>query len=204
MVIADGGSTDGTLERARRFPRVRCLRAPRGRAAQMNAGARAAEADSLLFLHAYSRLPPDAFSKIARALDRPGVAAGSFCLAFDRDDRWLRLYARVSRINRPLFTYGDQGLFVRRETFFRVGGFRELPLLEDLEIQDRLRRAGRFVKLPQPVTTSARRFARRGPVRQQLRNVGIVGLYRLGIPPERLKRFYEDEPAAPAGLRVVR
>jgi rSAM/selenodomain-associated transferase 2 len=189
--VADGGSGDGTREVARRFPGIAWVRAPRGRAAQMNAGAAASRGDILLFLHADSRLPPDAFGRIRAALADPAVAAGSFCLGFDHDDPWLRAYARLSRLNHPLFTYGDQGLFLRRERFERIGGFRDLPLMEDVEIQRRLRRSGAFVKLRTPVVTSARRFLGRGVVRQQALNTGLVLLYHLGVAPHRLVRLYE-------------
>jgi rSAM/selenodomain-associated transferase 2 len=190
VTVADGGSTDGTRDVAGRFPGVRWVEAPRGRGAQMNAGAREAGGDLLLFLHADSRLPAGAFERIREALADPGVVAGSFSLAFDRDDPWLRFYARCSRWNHPLVTYGDQGLFLRRELFERVGGFPEIPLMEDVEIQRRLRRLGRFVKLREPVVTSARRFVRHGAVRQQMRNAALVSLYYLGVAPERLARGY--------------
>lgn len=194
VTIADGGSSDRTLEIARRFPAVRRVRAERGRGCQMNAGAREATEDILLFLHADTFLPADAFRLIGKALADPEVVGGCFRLAFDRDDPWLRTYSFFSRINHSLFTYGDQGLFMRREVFQRIGGFREMPILEDVEIQDRLRRSGRFVKLRQPVVTSARRFVRYGPVRQQVLNVGIVLLYNLGVSPARLKRLYAESP----------
>jgi rSAM/selenodomain-associated transferase 2 len=191
VTVADGGSTDGTLAVAARFPEVSALSSPRGRARQMNAGARASAGEILLFLHADCHLPAGAFPSIRAALADPAVAAGSFRLAFDREDPWLRFYAWCSRINHPLFTYGDQGLFLRRETFERVGGFPEIPLLEDVEIQRRLRREGRFIKLRDPVVTSARRFVKNGVVRQQTLNTGIVLLYYLGASPARLARFYD-------------
>jgi len=191
ITLVDGGSTDGTWEIASRFP-VRRLRAPRGRAAQMNAGTRGASGGILLFLHADTTLPPDAFRRVADTLADPEVVGGSFRLTFDRSDPWLDAYAFCSRINHPLFTYGDQALFVRREVFARIGGFREMPIMEDVEIQRRLRRAGRFVKLPQAVVTSARRFVQIGPVRQQLLNVALVALYHLGVAPARLKQLYAD------------
>jgi len=192
VLLVDGGSSDGTLEIAARFPAVRVVRSARGRAAQMNAGAREASEDVLLFLHADTTLPADACRLIIETLAAPGVAGGCFRLAFDREDPWLRTYSFFSRLNHPLFTYGDQGLFLRREVFQTIGGFREMPILEDVEIQSRLRRAGRFVKVPQPVVTSARRFVRCGPVRQQAVNAGLVLLYHLGVAPARLKRFYGD------------
>jgi rSAM/selenodomain-associated transferase 2 len=190
ITVADGGSTDATREVTARFPVVRWVDAPRGRGAQMNAGARSSQGDILFFLHADTRPPAGAFAALRAALADPGVAAGSFPLAFDRDDPWLRLYSRCSRINHPLFTYGDQGLFLRRSDFAAVGGFPEIPLMEDVEIQRRLRRRGRFVKLREPVVTSARRFIRHGVVRQQLRNAALVLLYGLGVSPERLARVY--------------
>ncbi|HEX2222576.1 MAG TPA: TIGR04283 family arsenosugar biosynthesis glycosyltransferase [Thermoanaerobaculia bacterium] len=192
VILVDGGSADGTWEASGRFSEVTRLRSARGRAVQMNAGARGATEDLLLFLHADTVLPPDAFPRIAEALADPAVAAGSFRLAFDRSDPWLATYSLFSRINHPLFTYGDQGLFVRRELFREVGGFREIPIMEDVEIQRRLRRRGRFVKLEPPVVTSARRFVHRGPVRQQMLNVALVALYQMGMDPARLKRLYDD------------
>lgn len=197
IVLVDGGSTDGTWEIAGRFP-VRRLRAPRGRASQMNAGARAATGDVLLFLHADTLLPPDAFRRVAETLADPAVAGGSFRLIFDRSDPWLAAYAFFSRINHPLFTYGDQALFLRCELFARIGGFREIPILEDVEIQRRLRRQGSFVKLPEAVVTSARRFVDVGPIRQQLLNVALVALYHLGVAPARLKKLYADARPRPA------
>jgi rSAM/selenodomain-associated transferase 2 len=192
VLLVDGGSSDGTLAIAARFPAVQVVRSARGRAAQMNAGAREASEDVLLFLHADTCLPADAFHLVTETLAAPGVAGGCFRLAFDRDDPWLRTYSFFSRINHPLFTYGDQGLFLRREVFQTIGGFQEMPILEDVEIQTRLRRAGRFVKVPQAVVTSARRFVCCGPVRQQAVNAGLVLLYHLGVSPARLKRFYDD------------
>ncbi len=191
ITVVDGSSSDATWEIAGRFP-VRRLRTPRGRAAQMNAGARGATGDVLLFLHADTLLPPEAFRLVTDTLSDPEVVGGSFRLAFDRSDPWLAAYAFFSRINHPLFTYGDQALFVRREVFARLGGFREIPIMEDVEIQRRLRRQGRFVKLRQAVVTSARRFVQIGPVRQQLLNVALVALYHLGVAPSRLKQLYAD------------
>jgi rSAM/selenodomain-associated transferase 2 len=197
VILVDGGSSDGTWEIAGRFPEVRRLRSARGRAIQMNAGARAATHDLLLFLHADTFLPSGVLPRIAGTLADPGVAAGSFRLAFDRDDPWLDAYSFFSRINHPLFTYGDQGLFLRRELFREIGGFREIPIMEDVEIQQRLRPRGRFVKLDLPVVTSARRFVHRGPLRQQALNVALVALYLLGVEPTRVKRFYDDARPAP-------
>ncbi|NJO33822.1 MAG: hypothetical protein HC869_12430 [Rhodospirillales bacterium] len=105
----------------------------------------------------------------------------------------LGVYAFMSRINMSAFTYGDQGLFLKRETYERIGGYRDLPLFEDVEILGRLRRAGRIVKLSAPMTTSARRFLRDGVAWREFKSAILVGLYHLGVPPERLERWYRPE-----------
>lgn len=190
IVVVDGGSTDGTREIAAAYPGVRLVRAPRSRGIQLNAGAAATSGESLLFLHADTLPPVDFAARIAEILERPGVAAGSFCLAFDAGGPALGLYAWCSRIGHPLFTYGDQGLFLRRSTFERIGGFAPIPLLEDVEIQERLRAWGRFVKVQVPVVTAARRFQARGAVRQQVVNGLLVLAFRAGADPAALERLY--------------
>jgi rSAM/selenodomain-associated transferase 2 len=193
IVVVDGGSLDNTLAVVRTFAGVKCLRAfGPGRARQMNQGARVAEGDILLFLHSDTLLMPGGLAMIEAFIAQTGIVAGSFCLRFDHQSPFLRLYARFSRINHILFTYGDQGLFMTRRVFEQVGGFAELPLMEDVEIQKSLRRIGRFVKIRHPVVTSARRFLANGIIRQQLLNTGLVLLYHAGVSPIRLKRFYHD------------
>ena len=190
IIVVDGGSEDGTADLAARYRTVQLVRCQRGRGRQMNAGARRATGDVMLFLHADARLPAEGLPMIRRSLTLPTVAGGCFTLQFDRNHLLLKVFAACSRINHPLFTYGDQGFFVRRDVFERLGGFAEMEFLEDVEFQDRLRRVGRFVKLPAPVTTSARRFLAGGVLRQQLRNAAIVAAYRLGVPAETLKKCY--------------
>lgn len=190
VVVVDGGSTDGTREVAAAHPAVRLVRAPRSRGVQLNTGAAAARGEHLFFLHADTLPPADFAARILRVLDRPGVVAGSFRLAFDAGGPVLRFYSWCSRVNHPLFTYGDQGLFLRRATFERIGGYAPIPLLEDVEIQGRLRARGRFVKVPEPATTSARRFEARGAVRQQVVNALLVVAFRAGASPAALAPLY--------------
>lgn len=199
VVVVDGGSTDGTLDLALGRRGVRLVRAPPSRGGQLNAGAAAARGEILFFLHADTLAPRGFARRIADALARPGVVAGSFRLGFDAASPALRLYAWCSRFNRPLFTYGDQGLFLRRATFEAIGGFAPLPLFEDVEIQARLRRRGRFVKLPVPVVTAARRFQARGAVRQQAVNALLVLAYRCGASPEELGRYYPQKTGKEMG-----
>lgn len=191
IIVVDGGSRDDTAGVVGRFPHVRWLQASvPGRARQMNLGGQAARGRILLFLHADTRLPPDGLSMIAARMQQAGVVAGSFSLRFDHADAWLRLFARLSRINHTLFTYGDQGFFMTRRAFDGLGGYAEISLMEDVEIQRRLRKMGRFIKLDRQVVTSARRFLKTGTVRQQLLNTALVLLYYAGVAPARLKRFY--------------
>jgi len=191
IVIADGGSRDATLDVTRSFPGVRTVVAPRGRGLQMNAGAAAATGDVLLFLHADTHLPPDAGTLVASALADPRVVGGSFFLGFDSSHPILRLSSIASRLNVRWATYGDQAFFLRRSVFEQVGGFAPVPLFEDVELQGRIRRLGRCVKIQRPVTSSARRFLRVGVVRQQVRNALLLVAYHLGVSPIRLAGWYE-------------
>jgi rSAM/selenodomain-associated transferase 2 len=193
IVVVDGGSMDGTMGIVGTFPDVKPVYSSEGRGSQMNRGALAAQGDILLFLHSDTYLPQGGLSKIESLMEQNGIVAGSFSLRFDYPDLFLRLYGLFSQINHILFTYGDQGLFMPRHVFERIGGFREIPIMEDVEIQKRLRRLGRFVKIRQPVTTSARRFIFNGVIKQQVLNIGLVFLYHLGISPPRLRRFYRYE-----------
>ena len=189
IIVVDGGSTDGTPEIARSYARV--MAGPRGRAAQMNTGARRAAGDILLFLHGDSRLAVGALAKMQQTLDNPRVAGGSFTLVFNVDNFWLRLYAFCSTIDCLCFRYGDQGIFVRRSVFEQMRGYAEIPLMEDIDLMRRLPRYGRRVLIRNyPVTTSARRFVEHGIVRQEVLNVALVTAWFLGVKPETLAKRY--------------
>ncbi len=192
VIVSNGGSSDSTLEIVSRFPQVKRVLSERGRGKQMNEGAKLARGGILLFLHADTCLPPYAFQMIEEAMSDSRVVGGSFCINFDYHSLLFRVYSLFSRINHILFTYGDQGLFVRRDTFRKLGGFKDMPIMEDIEIQKRLRGMGRFVKICKPAVTSARRFKRGGMIRQQILNITLVSLYHLGIPPSNLKHLYRD------------
>jgi len=191
IVVVDGGSDDNTLDIIRAFAGVKWLRSPQGRGKQMNRGAEVAKGDLLLFLHADTCLPPGGLDRIETMMAQEEILAGSFSLSFDEPDLLLKLYALFSQINHLLFTYGDQGLFITRHIFERIGGFQEIPIMEDVEIQKRLRKMGRFVKIRLPVVTSARRFLTHGIIKQQIQNIGIVFLYHTGFSPVWLNRFYK-------------
>jgi rSAM/selenodomain-associated transferase 2 len=189
VIVVDGGCDPELDSLAARW-NIQLLRTSRGRARQMNAGAAHAAGDWLLFLHADSRLSSGWLDHLRRV---PVDAVGGW-FGFALDDgawqarviergvawrtRWLRL------------PYGDQGLFVRRTVFDALGGFRDLPLLEDVEFVRRLVRAGPVAELPVPLFTSSRRWRRDGWLRRSARNLAIVSCYFAGVPPARLSRWY--------------
>lgn len=189
IIVADGGSVDGTPDVARPYAQV--INTPRGRATQMNAGAQIATGDVLLFLHGDSCLARGALAQMQKTLDNLRVAGGTFTLAFDVDNVWLRFYAFCSTIDWLIFRYGDQGIFVRRAIFEQMRGYAEIPLMEDIDFMRRLPRYGRRVLIRNyPVTTSARRFVEHGVVRQEALNVALVVAWFLGIKPQTLARWY--------------
>jgi rSAM/selenodomain-associated transferase 2 len=189
IIVVDGGSVDGTPEMAQAHAAV--ISSPRGRAVQMNAGARHASGDVLLFLHSDSVLAPGALAQLQKIMDNPRVAGGTFTSIFDVDNFWLRFYACCSTIDWLCFRYGDQGIFVRRSIFEAMGGYAEIPLMEDIELMRRLPRYGRrFLIRHYPVTTSARRFLEHGVVWQETLNVILVGLWFIGVNPRTLARWY--------------
>jgi len=193
VIVVDGGSSDATSAVMRKYPFVRFVHAPVGRGIQLNHGAAIAKGDIFWFLHADSELSRGWKQEILETVNRSRAIAGCFRLEFD-DRHWLlRLFGFFSRWNHPLVTYGDQGYFMRREVFERVGGFKNYPILEDLEMQCRLRRQGRWYKSSLPLTTSARRFMTMGILQQQLKNIGIVSLYLAGASPFWLSRFYKPQ-----------
>jgi rSAM/selenodomain-associated transferase 2 len=192
LLIVDGGSADRTIEIAQRFGRV--ITSSRGRATQMNAGAAVATGEVLLFLHADTLLPYNAFSAIEHALTTREVVGGAFQICFNCDQWPYRFVALTTNLRsriRKIFT-GDQAYFVRATSLKAVGGFPDQPLMEDLEIITRLRKIGNVVLLPQYVTTSARRHEKMGLVRSILFMWYLRTLYRFGASPAQLERMYVD------------
>jgi len=188
VIVADGGSRDGTPQLAARLARV--VYSPPGRARQMNAGAQLASGEVLLFLHADSRLPLDGLAAVSRALARGRAPGGVFHLTFEPATPLLKFFAWFTRLPFRLLHYGDAGIFVRRRVFESLGGYRNLELMEDLDLWLRLRRVGRPVILKPAVVTSSRRYLRHGALRQQALSLWLTLLWLGGADHRKLARRY--------------
>jgi rSAM/selenodomain-associated transferase 2 len=196
-IVVDGGSRDETMAIAAAHGAV-VISAPRGRGCQMNAGAVKAQGELLLFLHADTLLPLNFASEISRIMACPGVAAGAFRLEISGRQKGLRLVAAAANLRATWLRmpYGDQALFLHRNTFSALGGFPDQPFLEDVAMVRKLRRLGRIAISPLTVVTSGRRWERLGLFRTTFLNQVIVLAYLLGFSPLLLARWYH-------GVRVL-
>ena len=197
IIIVDGGSTDRTLAIANTFcahtPTAQLVRAPTGRARQMNEGAKASRGDILLFLHADTQVVEEAPRIIKSTLANPAVVGGRFDVRFDTRSGWGRIISTLMnwRSRTSGIATGDQAIFVRRHIFEQLGGFADIPLMEDIDFSRRLKRAGSTVALRQTVTTSFRRWEQQGPLHTILLMWTLRFLYWAGVNPSRLNRWYK-------------
>ncbi|MEQ1562280.1 MAG: TIGR04283 family arsenosugar biosynthesis glycosyltransferase [Nitrospiraceae bacterium] len=201
LIVADGGSNDKTpalvesyrlSTQSSALSPIRLVPAPRGRARQMNEGAKASRGEILLFLHADTQLPDDAKIVIETAMARQDMVGGRFDVRFDRPSTWgtiissmMNWRSRVSGI-----ATGDQALFVRRPIFEQMGGFADVPLMEDIDFSRRLKRRGATAALTTTVTTSFRRWEQQGPLPTILLMWALRFLYWIGVSPHRLAHLY--------------
>jgi len=187
IIVIDGGSRDGTQERAAAAG-ARVMDSEPGRARQLAAGARLAKGDTILFLHADTRLPEDWANGVRSALADPGVVGGAFRLRFESRSPALRLIEWGTRLRVALLRmpYGDQALFARRAVLESLGGIPQVEILEDLDLVRALKRRGRIACLALPATTSARRYRSAGALRTMLRNWAAIVGWWLGLPRERI------------------
>jgi rSAM/selenodomain-associated transferase 2 len=194
IIVVDGDSRGDTLE-AIVDPSVRKVRSPAGRGRQMNEGAGVAKGRVLLFLHADTELPRRGLQLIEAAMEIEGPVAGAFDLGIDSPGFPFRLIEAAasfrSRLNR--IPFGDQAIFVRKRYFREIGGYCEIPLMEDVELMRRIKKRGdAIVIINEKVGTSPRRWEKEGILRCTLRNWSLQMLYLSGVSPERLSAYYES------------
>jgi rSAM/selenodomain-associated transferase 2 len=202
LIVVDGGSTDetpalfesyrlGTQPSA--LSSVHWVTAPRGRARQMNEGAKASHGDIVLFLHADTKLPDNAKTMIETALADHQTMGGWFDVRFDRPSTWGTVISKMMNWRSRLsgIATGDQALFVRRHIFEQIGGFADMPLMEDIDFSGRLKRTGATAALTTAVTTSFRRWERHGPLRTILLMWALRFLYWIGVSPSHLVKWYK-------------
>jgi len=192
LIVVDGNSTDRTAEVAQAFTPYVFVTRP-GRAQQMNVGARHATGDILFFLHADTFLLPGALDELQRRIIGDGAVGGAFDLHIDSPKRSCRLIANLSsgRSRWLRLPYGDQGLFVWRQVFEALGGFPEIPIMEDVAFGRQLRRAGRLIFIRTGLITSSRRWDANGVVKTTVVNLWVTLLFFLRVSPPRLRRLYD-------------
>lgn len=191
ILFVDGGSSDGTLDMIPKDTLL--LHAPKGRARQMNLGAERSSGDVLLFLHCDSELPPDAAEQIEAVMREHG--AGCFGIAFHSRSISMKCCQFLSNIRVRIrkIMFGDQGVFIRRELFFEIGGFPPLPIMEDYRLSLTLKERGERIALAKKrIYTSDRRFAEGGPLRVMWKMQRLQAMYRKGADIDTIAAMYRD------------
>ncbi len=195
-VIVVDGSPDGETLSAIKKKEVRKIISKKGRAHQMNQGAVKACGDILLFLHADTELPENALNKISSVMRKSDFIGGAFDLGIKSDRPVFRLIETAASL-RSRYTgvpYGDQAIFIRKEYFHTIGDFKEIPLMEDVELMRRIKKTGdRIYIISEKVRTSPRRWEKEGVICCTLRNWALITLYSMGIPAEKLSKFYDPD-----------
>ncbi len=192
IIVVDGGSSDESMSMACKLARVETSR--KGRAVQMNAGAETASGDILLFLHADTVLPEGALAKVKECLKDPDVIGGRFKVSLTGQAYGYRLVSWMINLRDGLtkgFT-GDQAIFIKRESFFAIGRYKEMQLFEDLDLARRMKRSGKVVRIPDNVVTSSRRWEKGGLLKTITKMWILRTLYLVGVPDRILSRGYDD------------
>ena len=196
IIVVDGNRSQSTLKAIKDKKTTQIL-SNRGRGIQMNAGAKAASGEILLFLHADTYLPDNAPELMNKAFSNPKIVAGSFDLGIRSDKRAFRLIEKMVYIRSRLtrIPYGDQGIFIRKHFFEMLGGYSTIPIMEDVDLMRRVKKSnGKIAIISQKVSTSPRRWEKEGLVRCTLRNWAMILLYFLGAPAEKLSKYYHFNP----------
>jgi len=192
IIVVDGNPAGNTISAVTR-PGVKTVISAKGRGLQMNTGAAVAAGDVLLFLHADTMLSYDALEQIFKAFEQDDVVGGAFDLGIQSEKKIFRLIEKTASIRSRLtgIPYGDQAIFLEKRFFDRVGGFKDIPIMEDVELMRRIKKTGLKIKfVPRKVQTAPRRWEKEGIVYGTLRNWTLITLYLLGVSPQKLKKFY--------------
>jgi rSAM/selenodomain-associated transferase 2 len=192
VIVVDGDMEGKTIREIRNGDVIKSM-SPKGRGRQMNKGVSLAHGDILLFLHTDTELPKGAFTAISSIMSKTRCVAGSFDLGIKSERPIFRLIEQIVRVRTRVtrIPYGDQAIFIKREIFNSMKGYREIPLMEDVDLMKRIRSSGcRICLIPQKVKTSPRRWEREGILYCTLRNSMLISLYHLGVDPEKLVKFY--------------
>jgi len=194
LIIVDGGSTDDTILIARQYT-DKVFSTKTGRSSVMNFGAKHAEGEILLFLHSDCSLPENGFTLIRNSLSNIAIAAGAFQLSINHPGMGFRIIESVANLRSRMTSliYGDQGMFLRKELFDQIGGFADIPLMEDIEISGRLKKKGRIVFIKPAIQASPRRWLSEGAVYTTLRDWYIASLYAFfNKSPDQLIKYYKN------------
>jgi len=192
LIFVDGKSGDKSANIAGQYGRV--LQSEKGRAKQMNAGAREARNDILLFLHADNTVSLEAIENIEKEIRQNGAVGGCLTQRIDKEGFIFRLIEAQgnSRARRTKIFYGDQGIFVCKDVFWRIGGFPDVPIFEDVLFTQKLKGEGRATVLPDKIMVSARRWEKMGIFRTTVMFNTLLIMFKMGWPLERIKGLYED------------
>ena len=192
IIVVDGDPQGGTIK-VIQDEDVISITSKKGRAFQMNIGAELAHGEVLIFLHADTKLPPNALEKISQVLEDAKYVGGAFDLGIGSDRLFLKYIAARARFRSRLnrIPYGDQAIFIRKSYFDKIGRFKDIPLMEDVELMRRIKKRGdEIFILRDRVKTSARRWEKEGIFYTTLRNQVLVSLYYLGVRPDKLAKYY--------------
>jgi rSAM/selenodomain-associated transferase 2 len=189
IIIADGESSDETVQLCQKA-KLKIVFSKRGRGSQCNAGAEKACGDILLFLHADTLLPQNAFEVLSNYFRNPRINIGTFRLSFDSPNAMLRFYCSFTKFDSMFTRFGDQCIVIRKSFFQEIGGFQDWPLFEDVHLLRLARQRTPIISFPSAVITSARRFKTRGIIRTQIFNGFLLLLYLLGVSPTLLANWY--------------